>query len=105
VVEVLQRFGIGQIRGVAPDLQHDLFADLALERGRQFLGTGFAQRRQVDRLRACRQRHRGAEDEGNEQYGAEAKSVQDPVQVGNSGRNGRDPHGGHARSSQVKGAT
>jgi hypothetical protein len=31
--------------------------------------------------------------------------VQDPVQVWNSGRNGRDPRGGHARSIQVKGAT
>ncbi len=75
LVQVFGRFRVGQVVRVAPDLGHDLLAELALQAGRQFFAAGFAQRRQFERLRARRQRRGSAEREGHQQYKNEADQV------------------------------
>jgi conjugal transfer/entry exclusion protein len=75
VVQVLGRFRVGQVVRVAPDLGHDLLAQLALQAGWQFLAAGLSQRRQVKRLRVRRQCHRSAEREGHQQDEGEADDV------------------------------
>ena len=72
-VDVFGRLRIGEVIRIAPDLRHDLLADPAFLRRRQFLGAGLTERRQLDRLCARRQCDRSRQHECEQQDDAEAQ--------------------------------
>jgi hypothetical protein len=49
-VQVFGRLQVGEVGRVTADLQHDLLAQAALDRGRQVVASGFAEQWQVRRL-------------------------------------------------------